>query len=102
MPIVGFWNTPVTVGAINTTWSHTVTQRFSGPREIWAHTALSRVFVADDPADAHMHVSQFKDGSGTHNVKWVGFYSPDCTEVTYRMRARDAYCVGQGKTEFFG
>ena len=102
MAIQSAWHSPLVLGAINTSYSKTVKQVFSGPRNVWSHTALNRVLVYDDPAEADVYVRQFKDGNGTHDVHWVGFFSSDCTEITYKLHVNDAYCAASGITQFFG
>jgi hypothetical protein len=35
------WHSVMAVGAINTSWSHTVEQNFATPRSVWAYTMLT-------------------------------------------------------------
>ena len=53
---MGIWETVMAVGAINTSWSHTVKHTFSTGRSVWGYTMLHDVLVYDDPGRANARV----------------------------------------------
>src|SRR3977135_2825964 len=60
----------------------TFTHNF-GPSSIWGHPSLQMMETLDDDAFATVHVTQFIDAAGVHNVNNIGqFASNKCTRIT--------------------
>jgi len=98
---MGIWETVMAVGAINTSWSHTVKHTFSTGRSVWGYTMLHDVLVYDDPGRANARVIQVVDGGTTKNVDWVGFFGNSVTSITYRLDVNDAWARASGVTQIF-
>ena len=100
MAVVGILANPLSVGAINTSASATLTHNF-GPSSIWAHSSLTKV-DDDDDGGCTTFVSKFVDASGPHNVAFVGVFANNCTSVTYKLAVTDCIAAALCITEFFG
>jgi hypothetical protein len=80
----------------------TLTHNF-GPSSIWGHPSLQMMETLDDDAFATVHVTQFVDAAGVHNVNNIGqFASNKCTSITYTLIVGLASARSLCITEFFG
>lgn len=101
MAIVGVLANALSIGAINTDASATLTHNF-GSSSVWAYPALQKVDLNSDEGGASASVSQFVDSSGTHNVNFTGVFAEHCTSVTYRLAVLDCIARALCVTEFLG
>lgn len=103
MPIVGFFETRLSAGTINTTKTFTKQHNFPKPGlTVWSRPYLQDVSVNDDDGSVACSVSQFKDQNGTHNGSFKpGIFAQGCTSVTFRMKTTDCVATAVLTTEIF-
>lgn len=104
MAIVGFFENRLHAGTINTSATFTKQHNFAAPGlTLWSRPYLQQVSVNDDDGSVILSVSQFKDGSGTHNGTFQpGIFATKCTSVTFKMKTRDCIATAVLTTEIFG
>ncbi|MCH9648266.1 MAG: hypothetical protein K0U98_08505 [Deltaproteobacteria bacterium] len=100
MPVAGVFETAMTVGAINTSASTTMTHHF-GPSAIWAKPQLQRAVGYDHVSDINPDISRFVDATGVNNVSFFALFASQCTSVTFRLRVKEAYARVLCTTVFF-
>jgi hypothetical protein len=103
MSIVGFLETDLHFGTVNTSASTSKQQNFGAPLTVWSRPYLQQVSVNDDDGSVILWVSEYKNNMGAHSGKFVpGIYSEKCTSVTYAMFTRNCIATAVLTTEIFG
>jgi hypothetical protein len=105
MAIVSFFENAISIGAIGTTASASVTHNFpkAAKLDTWSRPTLSKVNVNDDEAGVTVFVSQFVDKAGTHNGPFFpGIVADECTSVTFLMKVSDCIAAGAATTYILG
>jgi hypothetical protein len=88
-------------GAINTSWSETVTMDgWANPAFIYACPTLQRVSVNSDDGSANCTVVQYRDPA-VHNVSYAHIFRDNCTSVTFRLGVTDCYARMICRIDFF-
>lgn len=105
MAIVSFFENSISIGAINTSASASVTHNFpkAAKLDTWSRPALFKVDVNDDDGGVTVFVSQFVDKTGTHNGPFFpGVVADECTSVTFLMKVSDCIAAGAATTYILG
>jgi len=103
MAIVGFLETGMFFGTINTSASASSQHNFGKPLTVWSRPYVQSFFNNDDDGSVSLGVSQFKDNAGTHNVDFhPGVFAPNCTSVTFLMSTTDCIAEAVLTSEIFG
>jgi hypothetical protein len=104
MPIVGFVETKLHAGTINT--SETFTKEHNFPKTgltVWARPYLQQVSVNDDDGSVILSISRYADQDGPHSGSWTpGIFVEGCTSITFKMRTRDCVATAVLTSEIFG
>lgn len=103
MAIVGFVETGMFFGTINTSASASSQHNFASPLTLWSRPYIQSFFNNSSDGSVSLGVSQFQDNTGSHNVNFhPGVFASNCTSVTFLMSTRD--CIAQAvlTTEIFG
>jgi hypothetical protein len=83
MSIVGFLETDLHFGTVNTSASTSKQQNFGAPLTVWSRPYLQQVSVNDDDGSVILWVSEYKNNTGAHSGKFVPeIYSEKCTSGT--------------------
>jgi hypothetical protein len=105
MAIVSFFENAISIGAINTSASTSVTHNFPAAAKLdtWSRPTLFKVNVNDDDAGVTVFVSQFVDKTGTHiGPFFPGVIADECTSVTFLMKVSDCIAAGAATTYILG
>ena len=103
MPIVGFAQTFLEAGTINTTHSFSAQHNFAAPGlTVWSYPALQSIGINDDDASVGLRISKFTDKNGAHDVNFSGLFAEKCTSITFRMRTTDCIVTALLTTHIFG
>jgi hypothetical protein len=101
MPIVGFTETGIYWGAINTTTTHSVQHNFA-PATVWSRPYLQTLSLGDD-STVTANVSQFTDNAGSHSGDFhPGIFQNKCTQVTFSTFFEDCVAHVIFTSEIFG
>lgn len=104
MAIVSFFENVVSIGAINTSASASVTHSFPKAAKVnaWSRPSLFNVSVNDGDAGVTVFVSQFVDKTGAHNGPFLpGVFAEECTSVTFLMKVSDCIAAAAATTYIF-
>jgi hypothetical protein len=105
MAIVSFAENAISIGAINTSASASVTHNFpkAAKLDTWSRPSLFKVNVNDDDGGVTVFVSQFIDKTGTHAGPFFpGVVADECISVTFLMKVSDCIAAGAATTYIFG
>ena len=105
MAIVSFFENAISIGAINTDASASVTHNFPKAAKVdtWSRPSLFKVNVNDDDAGVTVFISQFVDKNGTHvGPFFPGVIADECTSVTFLMKVSDCIAAGAATTYILG
>ena len=105
MAIVSFFETLISIGAINTSASASVTHNFpkSAKLDVWGRPTLFKVNVNDNDGGVTVFVSGFVDKTGTHvGPFFPGVVADECTSVTFLMKVSDCIAAGAATSYILG
>jgi hypothetical protein len=102
MAIVGFFETFLFFGTINTTAGTSKQINFGAPLTLWSKPSLQSCFNNEDDGSVALGISQFKDNTGTHNVNFDGIFAPNCNSVTFTMSTTDCIATAILTNQIFG
>lgn len=105
MAIVSFFENLISIGAINTSASASVTHNFpkSAKLDVWGRPTLFKVNVNDNDGGVTVFVSGFVDKTGTHvGPFFPGVVADECTSVTFLMKVSDCIAAGAATSYILG
>ena len=105
MAIVSFFENLISIGAINTSASASVTHNFpkSAKLDVWSRPTLFKVNVNDNDGGVTVFVSGFVDKTGTHvGPFFPGVVADECTSVTFLMKVSDCIAAGAATSYILG
>jgi hypothetical protein len=103
MPIVGFLETELHAGTINTDQSFSAQHNFGSPLTVWSRPYLQQVSVNDDDGSVILWISKFVDKNGSHTGPFhPGVFAEKCTSVTFAMYTNDCIATAVLTSEIFG
>ena len=105
MAIVGAAENLISIGAIGTSASASVTHNFpkAAKLDTWSRPTLFKVAVNDDDGGVTVYISEFTDKAGMHPGPFFpGVFADECTSVIFLMKVSDCIAAGAATTYIFG